>query len=171
MKTPLANKFIQSKNWDDEDLFFCGSIELRQLGLSPQDSDLFERGIPRWVAPNMHLFPPVPDTEGFIAIGEDRDDRKILLSVSTGEVFVASQSILIYASSSLSVFLNQIIHYAEMVDKALKINGRNTLIDNNLPDDCINQFEWKISQIDPKALLDNSFWSQELSRLRNRNNR
>jgi len=166
MTKGLLNFFQKSKFWERDDLFFCTPIDIEQLNLSEQDADLFCAGIPAWAAPNMHLFLPEIESEGLIAFGEDRDDRKIILSISSGEVFVTDKLGMIYVSSSFRNFLSQVVYYAEMVDEALNINGRNALIDNNIPESCINEFEHKVFQIDSTAVSVQSFWSQELERLR-----
>lgn len=171
MTSGLLNIFQQSEFWEKEDLFFCRPIDIEQLGLSEENAELFYSGIPTWAAPNMQFFPPTIEAEGLIAFGEDRDDRKIILSVSSGGIFVISRPEIIYVSSSLKDFLSQVIDYAEMVDAALSLNGRNALIDNNIPDNCINEFMNKIVKTDSNAVSDGSFWSQELERLRSHSDR
>lgn len=171
MTSGLLNIFQKSEFWEKEDLFFCRSIDIEPLGLSEENKELFYSGIPTWAAPNMQFFPPTIEAEGLIAFGEDRDDRKIILSISSGDIFVISRAKMIYVSSSLKDFLSQVIYYAEMVDSALNLNGRNTLIDNNIPENSINEFEGKIVQTDSNAVSDGSFWSQELERLRSHSNR
>ena len=103
--------------------------------------------------------------DGFIAIGEDMDDRTLLMDESAMTIYAELDEWNIYVARSFRAFLEIVLAYATMVDAALKIVGRNAAVNNKIPDNLIHRFLEKCCEVDDRAVSEGSFWALEVARL------
>jgi hypothetical protein len=139
--------------------------EAINLGFLEKDAVvLHEIGFPEWVAPNIWIHEPSVYKDGFILMGEDRDDRKIIYK--GGVVYVEGKDKPLLMASSLYELLEILYMYAIMIDKALEEVGRNAAQDNIIPDNLILELEEFVKAKFLNLNVDDHFWAQDIARRR-----
>jgi hypothetical protein len=159
-------KLLESGHWDAED-FFCSDCEaLGNFSLPTIAKNIFRSGLPSWVAPNIFLHAPILSSESFAVFGEDRNEREIMIVAPSGTIVANENGKMIYVASGLDIFIKHLILYADMVDSALKITGNRAVVDNKIPDECISAFESIVRSDEIDVVEGDTFWTEEIRRLR-----
>lgn len=162
------------KRWIDlcrNEFFFPTLRHLIGLGFSYEDAEYVAvSGLPKWSAPNIHLHEPMILSDAdFCGIGEDRYENSICARRGSGEIVCVSRKspgTLSYVARSLPVFLNLLLLYQEMVEKAVRMIGSEAFTENKIPYGFVLEFRRLSHEIDPKAVSDEkSFWGEECRRL------
>lgn len=159
--TDLDNEYY----WHDSDFIKYDSLLLSSLGLDKETVEVLSiNGLPEWAAPNIN-FGFFDSKDNVLKIGEDRDENDIYIDVQSGKVlFGARESVININTKALRDTLKA---YAEMVEKAISVD-ENSVVENQIPDDLIFEFQEKLSRIDSYAVENTGFWIKEIERcLRN----
>lgn len=141
------------------------SQEAIKLGFLERDAIILnDIGLPSFVAPNMWFSGASLYKDGFIMIGEDRDNRKIIYEIAKGHLYVESSDKLLLMACSLYDLLEILYMYAVMIDKSLEESGCNAATDNLIPDHLILEFEEFVkAKFRDHKVIDN-FWVEEITR-------
>jgi hypothetical protein len=145
--------------------------DLEALSLAEDDSRLLcEVGLPCWAAPNIYFGMPEPCAgRPAVKIGEDKYDRAILLLRPGGRVVVErgpGACGLMEMHDGVAQMVEVLLLYADMVERSLRADGRNASISNRIPDELIDWFAERVSAISPGLVRPDTFWHEEISRLR-----
>lgn len=159
----MLSKEILKNNW----MHFTNVDykEAANLGFKEKDARIFsEIGLPEFVAPNMWIHEPSVYKDGFILMGQDRDNRKIIYK--DGVVYVESNDKLLLMANSLYELLEILYIYKVMIHKAGEeledFDARNNMI----PDHLILEFEEFVKTKFVNLNVDDHFWAQDIARLR-----
>lgn len=157
--------------WDPKMSNRYSPSELETLRLEMEEHRfLLDVGLPGWAAPNIHFYESLRSGDsGLVQIGEDRDDRPILLRPANGTIVVGTQDTpprLIYMNRSVAALLDTLALYAAMVDDALERAGEDAFTANNIPDSLILRFSEGLAGVDRAAVEPGTFWDREIARTR-----
>lgn len=148
--------------WDDANFTYFDEKTLRDKGFTKDSIEaLHQQGFPSWVAPHINIdtdYYELDDGE-FFKIGEDADDQSIYIDLKT--MFVLLGSDRVFINSSPSLFRHSLKLYAEMIEKAILINGAS-FVNNDMPSELIEEFKNKLQMIDRQAAEATSFWIKQL---------
>lgn len=131
-------------------------------------SVLCDVGLPDWVAPNM-CFAEKPVLVGSsLKIGEDRYDRDVGIDLASNKVVIILDDSKRpkYVCKNLPSLLRILLYYRFLVDEAISMVGRKAMLDNAVPDNVIDEFEKEVESEDASAVEIDSFWKDEIERLR-----
>ena len=146
---------------------------LSELGLQLSSIKFLSvTGLPEWCAPNMyfgeenHWLPELLEqNEKFAAIGSDRDDNPICISINSNEIFRLNNSSLDFVDSNPALFEVALREFQICINTAVLVND-NAFTDNNIPSILLKPFvEW-LSKNEAKALIKGSFWQSTLNWLK-----
>lgn len=118
-------------------------------------------GLPEWVAPNIN-FGIYGITPSGIKLGEDREDRNIVLSFDTKKIYVGNE--MQFMNSSALQLRGALKLYAEMIEDTLA-KDENSFVENRIDINLVKKLKNSLKSLDTDCLAVNSFWSTELSRL------
>ena len=71
-----------------------------------------------------------------------------------------------FVNSSVQALAACLLAYRYLVNEAIRRNGEDAIIDNNVPSDLIEDLERQFKEIDAAAVVDFSFWGYVLAGLR-----
>ncbi|WP_071460721.1 SUKH-4 family immunity protein [Bacillus massilinigeriensis] len=71
----------------------------------------------------------------------------------------------VFINSSLPQFVECLLAYSKMIDKAIEVNGEDAYIDNDIPEFVINWLREEFERIDYKCMAKGSFWFAEIENL------
>jgi len=149
--------------WADVDYIKWGKNTFEKLDLNLGDiRALCELGFPEWAAPNINF--EIYDVEADqLKLGEDRDDRDIIISFNTYKILVGDENQLI--NSSVFYLRKALQLYAIMIEKSIVID-EDSFVENRINDELIKELKGELRTLDPECLSPGSFWTEELLRLR-----
>ncbi len=71
----------------------------------------------------------------------------------------------VFINSTINQFADCLLKYIRMIDEAVRINGEDAFIDNNIPRPLIDWLISELGKIDSKCMDDGSFWFNEVESL------
>jgi SUKH-4 immunity protein len=69
-------------------------------------------------------------------------------------------------NSSAARLAETLLAFRRLVEEALRVNGEDAFLDNDVPAAAIAAFETALKRIDPSAAKFNTFWSHQIEQLR-----
>jgi hypothetical protein len=136
--------------WDKDDIFIYDYEFALGLGIKTSDARfLSEVGIPMWCAPHimLDLSDAKDDGEGFLKIGEWEDGEDIVYEKSSGRLFVIFDGVPKFISNSIENLAKLLIVYAQMIEDAININGKDASINDLIPGQVLDDAENKMKAI------------------------
>lgn len=150
--------------WDDVNYLRWDYEKLSTSNLSNADLEaVCKLGLPTWVAPNIN-FELHECSDNYLQLGEDREDRAIKVSLKTGLVTVGPTDQ--YMNCNVYSMRKSLQFYAIMVEKAIEVNDE-AIVKNIIDKKLISEFRLQMSALDEVAVLEGSFWAEEIKRLLN----
>jgi len=105
----------------------------------------------------------------YIRIGSDGEGNPIVINIEANdriEILDHEDDFLSrYMNASLITLLKYLLVYREFVQTVIKENGDEAFLDSNFTIEQFENLKSEMNAIDPKALIEDSFWNQELELL------
>ena len=156
--------YSETDYWEDADYIKWDRNIFTEANASVGDiRALCDMGLPDWVAPNMN-FDIYATESDILKIGEDRDDRDIFIELNTLRIMVGNNKQLL--NSSPYKFRKALQIYAIMVEKAIALD-EDSIVENRISTNLIQELKEELNALDPLCLGEQSFWSNEIVRLKN----
>ncbi|MDQ0231492.1 SUKH-4 family immunity protein [Metabacillus malikii] len=71
----------------------------------------------------------------------------------------------VFVNSSINQFVECILAYVSMIDKAIEVNGEDAFIDNDIPESVVDWLKRELERIDSRCMQAGFFWSTEYENL------